>query len=257
MRDFTIKILVELYNSLQKNNYEITNLCEFLKRDKCRKVCILRHDIDRGINEALTLARIENKLGISASYYFRYPKTFRKIIIKEIKDLGHEVGYHYEVLAKAKGNYEKAIELFKKELGEFNKIFPIRTICAHGSPLSKWNNRKLWDKYNFNDFGIIDEAYLSVNFNEVMYLSDTGRTWDKDKGNIKDKVNTKFNYRFNNTYEIIAAIKETNLPDKIMLNIHPNRWHDDLIRWSAELIGQNIKNFVKDNILYHGIKNIL
>ena len=36
-------------------------------------------------------------------------------------DLGHEVGYHYEVLSKAKGDYEKAIQMFEQELNEFRK----------------------------------------------------------------------------------------------------------------------------------------
>ncbi|MDP2923538.1 MAG: hypothetical protein Q8O30_07480 [Candidatus Omnitrophota bacterium] len=250
MQDFTLKILTELYNKLRKNNYEIITLCDFLKKDKSNKVCILRHDVDRWIKNAVALANTEYTLGISASYYFRYQKTFDKNIINKIKSFGHEIGYHYEVLAKVKGNYEKAIELFKGELAEFNKISPVNTICAHGSPFSKWDNRKLWNKYNFIDFGIIGEAYLSIDFNEVLYLSDTGRSWKHGVGNIRDRVKTELNYVFSDTHELILAITENTLPDKIMLNIHPNRWNDNLFLWVTELVGQNIKNLLKRTISY-------
>ena len=38
----------------------------------------------------------------------------------------NEVGYHYEVLSKARGDYEKAIELFENELIEFRKICDVK-----------------------------------------------------------------------------------------------------------------------------------
>jgi len=45
--------------------------------------------------------------------------------------LGHEIGYHYEVLSKANGDYETAVELFEQELSEFRKITDVKTICMH------------------------------------------------------------------------------------------------------------------------------
>lgn len=251
MLDFTIKALTELYQSLLRNNYKIINVSGFLERKSGDRVCILRHDADRGIKSAERLAVLERKFNISASYYFRYPQTFNKTIIRNIYNLGHEIGYHYEVLAKAKGDYKHAISIFRKELEEFRKIVAIKTISAHGSPLSKWDNRKLWEQYNFNDFEIIGETYLSLDFNEVFYLTDTGRAWNKNKGNIRDKVTTKFNYSFHNTFEFIRSISNNELPDKIMLNIHPHRWSNNLIKWTGELIGQKIKNLGKELLFQH------
>jgi hypothetical protein len=41
------------------------------------------------------MAKLEAALGIKATYYFRtIPKTFKPEIIKEIVDIGHELGYH-------------------------------------------------------------------------------------------------------------------------------------------------------------------
>lgn len=243
--DFTINALGELYQSLLVNCYQIVNFIDFLQNNPEGKICVLKHDVDKDIKAALEIAKIERELGISASYYFRYPQTFDRDILKKINNFGHEIGYHYEVLAKAKGDYGQAIRIFKKELEEFRKIVTVKTICAHGSPLSKCDNRKLWDKYNFAEFEIIGEAYLSPNFNEVLYLSDTGRCWNCRKANIRDRVKTKFNYTFNDTYKFISEINNNTLPNKIMLNIHPNRWKDNLVLWTGELIGQNVKNLLK------------
>lgn len=245
MPDFTIKALVELYQTLLKCDYRVASVLDFIKGTRKNKICILRHDVDRNIKNALFMARLENQLGLSASYYFRYPKTFDENILKEIINLGHEPGYHYEVLTKAKGDYKEAARIFRVELEEFKKNVSIYTICAHGSPLSKWDDRKLWEKYDFKNFDIIADASLSFDFNDVLYLTDTGRTWNKAIGKIHDKVDTKFNYEFRNTHEIILALSQSKLPSKIMFNIHPNRWSDNAIKWGIELVGQNIKNLFK------------
>jgi len=45
----------------------------------------------------------------------------------------------------------------------------------HGSPLSKYDNRKIWEKYDYRDYGIIAEPYFDIDFNEVFYMTDKGR----------------------------------------------------------------------------------
>lgn len=245
MLDFTKNTLIALYENFLECGYKITTVSNYLKETNSNKICILRHDIDRNPEKALNLAYIEKKMNIAASYYFRYPKTYDKNVIKKIYYLGHEIGYHYEALTKAKGKHETAIKIFNKELEEFRKIVPIKTICAHGAPLSPWDEKKIWEKYNFQEIGISTETNLSFNFNEILYLTDTSRSWNRPLSNIKDRVETKLNYRFNKTADIISAIKKEQLPDKIMLNIHPQRWVDSLTEWSLELIAQNLKNVVK------------
>jgi hypothetical protein len=105
---------------------------------------MMRHDIDRKPENALFTARIEAGSGIRATYYFRrYGSAYRPEIMREIEGMGHEVGYHYEVLGKAKGDHERAVKMF--ELGEFRKI------CMHGNPLSKYGDLDLWEEYDFRD----------------------------------------------------------------------------------------------------------
>lgn len=245
MLDFSKETLVNLYEALSACGYKFFTVSDYFKESAAGKVCILRHDIDKNLKKALECAYLENKMGITASYYFRYPNTYNESIIKKIHSLGHEIGYHYEVLTKAKGNYETAMTIFKDELEQFKKIAPIKTICAHGAVLSRWDDKSLWEKHDFRIFGITAEVYLSFNFNEILYLTETGRSWNESESNIKDRVKSKLNFSFTATSSLISAVKNAKLPGKIMLNIHPQRWSNNVIDWTFELIAQNIKNIAK------------
>ena len=44
---------------------------------------------------------------------------------------------------------------------------------------------------------------------------------------------------------IIEKIQRNELPDKLMLSIHPQRWFDYGYNWYKELLMQNVKNVVK------------
>jgi len=39
--------------------------------------------------------------------------------------------------------FELAIDDFRLNLEKLQKLYPVKTICMHGSPLSKWDNRDL------------------------------------------------------------------------------------------------------------------
>jgi len=248
--DFTLSSYKQLLQYLIKRDYIFQTVQEFfqLPEDRC---IILRHDVDRKPKNALKVAKLENELEIKATNYFRTdPVSWDEKIIREISELGHEIGYHYENMDTCNGNLYKAWGDFRNNLNKLREIIEVKTICMHGSPLSKWDNRDLWDKYNYQDFGIIAEPYFDVDWNKVYYLTDTGRRWDGEDVSIRDKVtsreNSKYSYlRFHSTTDIINAVKEGRFPDKAMITTHPQRWTDNPIVWTKELIWQNIKNFIK------------
>jgi hypothetical protein len=45
--------------------------------------------------------------------------------------------------------------------------------------------------------------------------------------------------------DIIEAAEKGLLPDKIIINMHPQRWTDEPLPWVKELVGQNVKNVIK------------
>lgn len=249
MKDFLLPIFKELIRSIQKSNYTFQTFLQFIETPK-EKAVMLRHDVDKMPNNSLTTAWIESKLGIRGTYYFRTtPLSWDEKVIKDISSMGHEIGYHYENMDTCNGNIDKAFEDFKKNLEKFRKVADVKTICMHGSPRSKHDNKDLWAKYNYKNLGIIGEPYFDIDFSKVFYLTDTGRCWNGNKLSIRDNVDSSFKISFQHTKEIIDAANNGILPEQIMFTLHPQRWTNNLYFWTKELAMQNIKNQVKSLIL--------
>ncbi|MDD4767830.1 MAG: hypothetical protein PHF87_09705 [Desulfotomaculaceae bacterium] len=208
MLDFTLAKYKDLCLAMLDSGYTPLSVHSYLTDNKTakNKTVVLRHDVDRKINSALKIAELENDLGVTSTYYFRYPYTFKPGIIENISRLGHETGYHYETLSKSNGDYAKALALFINELEEMRKVCPVNTICMHGCALSRHDNRDIWKIYDFRDFSIIGEAYLSF-AQDVRYFTDTGRSWDS-KHNIRDFMNGQNKGELiNNTDNLIELIR--------------------------------------------------
>ena len=252
MPDFTINSYKELLEALKNQVYEFQTFEQFLTHPKERSI-VIRHDVDNRPQNSLETAKIEHEKGIRGTYNFRIVKqSWDPQIIKEISDMGHEIGYHYEEMATHKGDHKEAIKAFRQNLSKLRKLARVRTICMHGSPTSKHDSRDLWKTYKYQDEEIIGEPYFDVNYANILYLTDTGRRWDGNKVSIRDKVNMQQNqileekgYPIRKTKDIIKAAKEKALPDQVMFTIHPQRWHSSKIAWMQELILQNLKNLAK------------
>lgn len=243
--DFTIRRYKHLILALKSARYSFQTFEEFLRSPHDRSI-ILRHDVDLLPYNSLRFAKIQNSLGIKGVYYFRaVPESWDKSVIKEIASLGHEIGYHYENLTTCNGNITEGIKDFENNLKALRKLVPVSTICMHGSPLSKYDSKDLWEKHNYKDYNLIGEPYFDVDFKEVYYITDTGRRWDGNKVSVRDKVNSPFELLFHSTQKIIETANKNELPDKIMFTFHPQRWNDNIYMWSRELILQNIKNIIK------------
>jgi hypothetical protein len=244
MRDFTLSAYNKLINSIKAAGYEFQTFEQFIV-NPADKVVVMRHDCDIWPGNDLKMALLENRCHVKATYYFRIPHTFNEPIIKKIRDLGHEIGYHYENLADTNGNFEKAIDSFKINLDKIRKIYPVRTIAMHGRPLSRWDSRLLWEKYLLEDFGIIGEPYRSVDYNKVLYLTDTGSRWDGGKVSIRDNVKSDFNYSIKTTFQLIKAFNDNMMPDHVIINAHAARWNDNLMVWIYRYFLQTAKNAAK------------
>lgn len=227
--DFSTEIYSRLLICLREQGYKFQRMEDYLT-SPLPKVVILRHDVDLRKYAALRLAKVEASLGIKATYYFRIVKqSYSPEIIKKIAAMGHEIAYHYEDLATHNGDYDAAIEAFQKNLNLFRKFYPVKTICMHGSSGSRFDNRDLWKRYSLHDYGLIGEPYLSLDFDQVLYLSDTGRRWNGFKMSLRDKVETRFNYNFYSTHDIIREIDS--LPAHILFTAHPEQWTDNIPEW--------------------------
>jgi len=83
--------------------------------------------------------------------------------------------------------------------------------------------------------------------------------WKQDRENRNEELgirkktmNEKLGLRFRYTWDIIEVADKGLLPDKVMINIHPQRWNDKPWPWVKEFVGQNVKNIIKRYIIYMG-----
>jgi len=246
-RDFTIAVYSDLLQAALDAGFVPVTMEAFASAAATpKKIIILRHDVDKRPGHSLETARLQHSKGVKGTYYFRITSdSFDPVIIKKIAGMGHEIGYHYEDVAIANGDLEAAYQLFNRHLAKLREYYPVKTVCMHGSPLSKWDNKLLWKKYNYRELGIIAEPYFDIDFDKVLYLTDTGRSWNSGGAIVRDKVETAYRFELNNTFDLIRHFNEGWFPPQIMLNIHPQRWTSTMMGWTEELLFQNAKNFVK------------
>ena len=250
MRDFSIPKYEAICSTLANSGYQSITLSDYFNVggiDLFKKRVILRHDVDRLAFMSLPMADIESNFGLSACYYFRMPRTFKPKIIQYLVALGHEVGFHYENLSKANGNLESAIESFSHDLNRFREIVQVKTITMHGNPASRFDNRDLWNSVHIRDFDLLGEAYMDMNFEQVMYYSDTGRTWEEGKFNIRDhipegKSTIQDKPNIKTTDDLIDLIKKEDR--NLYLVMHPERWPSSKSGW--------VLSFIKDIALNRG-----
>ena len=252
--DFTLIKYKELLYCLKKQNYNFQTYRDFLTNPK-EKSIVLRHDVDLLPENSMEFALIQSELEIEGSYYFRIvPESWNEEIIKNISKLGHEVGYHYETMDTSKGNINLAYNEFTLNLNKLRELVDVKTICMHGSPKSKFDNKEIWKNNSYKKLGLIGEPYYDTDFDEVFYLTDTGRCWDGMKMSIRDKVpqQEKWNKEglmFHSTDDVISKINSGDFPKKVMFTFHPQRWHNNKYLWLKEFVLQNTKNQVKKIIL--------
>ena len=279
----------KLLQSLKEAGYAFVTFEEYFLSPGLKTV-ILRHDVDRKPLNAWRLAEIESKMGIRGSYHFRRA-GFSAVpeIISLIAGLGHEVAYHYEdmtLAAKMTGKTgdvsveelaESAFESFRENLAYLRKFYPVRVISMHGSPAERIDNRLLWKYFDYHEYDIICEPYFDLDYSDMLYLTDTGRRWDGDRFNIRDKalisshdrkpdffeawkvkpvpgsllnmtndaLDRSSRFKMHSTKEIISMAFSGALPGKLVINTHPQRWNEDVIPWINELYMQFIKNQIK------------
>ena len=181
------------------------------------------------------MAQEEARLGIASTYYFRIPNTWHPPTIARVRDLGHEVGLHYEALDKTQGDLALATQVMHQDLQTLREIAAVTTAAMHGNPLTVYDNRDFWATQSIKDFGLLGEAYLSVDFSHFHYFSDTGRSWLANHFNIYDapvgSQSPSTTPSVATTNQLIAALPY--LDRSLYLVTHPERWSANIMEWSV------------------------
>lgn len=100
---------------------------------------VLKHDVETDVKKAFRMAQIEQKYGHCGSYYVQaYLLNDVKNVemLRQMRDMGHEISYHFDVMDSNHGDLDAAITEFDANLTRFrNAGFDIVTLCQHGNPV--------------------------------------------------------------------------------------------------------------------------
>ena len=188
--DFTHSKYIELLDAIRDGGLKINTVRDFISSGPKNDFVILRHDVEYKISKSISIAEIEADKGISATYYVHGPQ--RSVcdisVLKEMQEMGHEIGYHYETLDLCAGDHTKAMSMFEEQLKYLRDSgLVIDTVCSHGNPRVQkngWSDNKeifIKDDNALIRNNLIGEAYLSIDLDQLEYLSDVGIRWKAAK----------------------------------------------------------------------------
>ena len=147
-----------------------------------------RHDIDLSPHRALALARIEAGLGICATYLVRVRSPFYNVferpitaILREIGDLGHEIGLHAEPVSADRGDVYACLYVDRRVL-EAAVERKVRVFSFH--------NPTVADLLQYDEAAIEDvvNAFSRRFSHEYTYVSDSGGSWRQPIRELLDPV---------------------------------------------------------------------
>ena len=241
----------EYLNAIKNGFDKVLRFDEYLSSEvKPASFCLIRHDVDRRPGRALAMAELEANMGVKSTFYFRTREyVMKKDIILAIHDMGHEVGYHYECLSDAHGDVKKALELFAVSLNKLRELAPVRTVSMHGRPMSRHDNRDMWRGEDAlarlrEEFELLGEIYLHIDYTDIAYINDTGRNWQSGKDNKRDQVKSEVEANFDSGVELMKAIRGKNFP-RMVFQVHPERWTDNAMAYRLQQIQDLTANLLK------------
>jgi hypothetical protein len=227
------------------SNVEYFNLIKSIESDKI----FIRHDIDNHIDNILAMAAEEYNMGIRSTYYFLhtaryfdYSESFKNII-KNIVSLGHNIGFHNDILTIWLNTKISPAYIIEPPLDWLKDICDIKSTSAHGAngyDYNRYINYQVWLEYDneLNEGYPIRWPQISLKTHELEevyfmnfthYLSDTAR---KFIGYVVDIVGYKKMFEGtllrsekNIGLNIIKEFNKDKNPDKnIQLLFHNDYW---------------------------------
>ena len=280
------------FKDLLSNFIKDYNINSYNKNKNINSTLEISHDCDWHIDNSLFMASLENKYDIKSTYYLLNPDGFTKShnyfgyienkkflideklfdIAKNLLDLGHEVGFHNDLITLGLFLKKQPGELLDFILNEFTKRnINITNIKSHGSIICKkfkYINYELFHEFNKD----IKNSFVVDNFKiNKLSMKDYGLNHDPDlkqKEKYYDLYLTDSRNEFNIIYkndnnkflkERFYSKNTSKVPfliflKKVLINldkkkykkihflIHPDHW--------ASIIDSNfIKNFnvIKSN----------
>lgn len=219
--NFTYSAYEELLSLLKRKHYDICNYENYKQSNRC---VILRHDVDFSLEAALRFAELENKNGVQSTYFvllssYFYNPFYTKAYetITKIRELGHDIGLHFDEARYQISNEEELIHYVEKEIYIISQVLgrEIKAVSMHRP--SKW---VLESNINFNK---VVNSYSTEFFNDFKYLSDSRMHWREDINQVIQSCS--YNRLHILTHPIWYGIQESTMREVLMDLISTNKYN--------------------------------
>ncbi len=180
--DFTYKHYEDCLLVAKSKDYTFLKFKDYGSYLKFNKSIFMRHDIDHHLELALNFAEVEDRLGIKSTYFVRlHAKNYGIFsldsydILKEIKNLGHEIGLHCEpsfsyVLSRDfENDFKFSVMALEHILGEKVSSISLHEPSRTGSFLI---NKDLMERCDLK-YQAYDDKFVK----EMKYISDSSARW--------------------------------------------------------------------------------
>lgn len=230
---FTFESLKKQFEEALQYGYRIITCYDYgqLKKDNKidSKILVNRVDIDKSCRKAKRLAMMFNALDIKATFFVRLhadeynPFSFENYrCLKYIRDSGHEIGYHSEVIDESVIWSENAERCLNRDILVLNQMLDIKVagVASHGG-FTGLNNLDFWKDKSPSALGLLYEAYDRQPafdlFYKSFYVTDSSWTYWKcyDNGVLREGDYRTLGEHLNDNHHIVYSL------------IHPETFYDE------------------------------
>jgi len=205
-RDFTYADLHRIYDRVSGGPGHCLTFSDLADpADAPTSYCLIRHDLDYSLESGVELARRERDWGYRSTYFVLLACDHYNALsgpgakaVRDLADLGHEVGLHYDAQVMAERGADMTAQL-ALELSILEGLIgrPVRSIAMHNPSIQGA------DPFAGVDFAV--NAYSKDIIDEGGYYSDSAGAW---RDHAAD------------------AIGKGAIPGRVQLLIHPFLWDD-------------------------------
>jgi len=175
IRDFTTSQYAELLN-IAKANYKFIG---YLDINLGENFILWRHDCDCSLNRSLRLAEIENEQQVQSTYFLNPHCDFYNLleksqaqIIKNILELGHEIGLHFDAAYYNIQTEQELDELVLREANWLKDWFGVMP-----KVFSFHNPTEFLISCERNTYGGLLNCYSKTFKSNIPYCSDSNGYW--------------------------------------------------------------------------------
>lgn len=169
-----------LLETLAESGYRFSTFSEEADRQYgglSGKWCLLRHDVDVSMDYALDMARIERQYGVRSTYFLMPRSPMYNLMsrhstaaMKELLDLGHEVGLHFDAgcLRRQGMTLEEDIRF------ELDMLSSLSGQCVRAFSFHQPSEEAIRSRITIP--GVIN-TYHPDHLGDFKYISDSNRVW--------------------------------------------------------------------------------